>query len=277
MANQNLTQVPPKKLLVVNDIAGVGRCSMAVALPIISCCGVQACPIPTTVFSNHMAFATHYSIDLSSHLKELLAHLNFLPVTFDGICCGFLNSKEQVDILRAYFSTLDRSIPIYLDPVLGDNGKPYQTVTEELVQGLKQLLPYMSLITPNLTEACLLTDTPYSRDFTEQDAEHLCRKLIAAGAKKVVITGIDQRDKIANAFFEDSFQIITRDKVKPSRPGTGDIFFSILSALTLREFPLSDAVNAAVDFVGKCLTSSGGVPILEGVALEHCLHLLSEY
>ena len=117
----NNVNIPPK-LLVINDMTGVGRCSIAVALPVISCCKVQACPIPTAVFSNHLGFASHYSVDLSEHLSEFFAYLNFLPVDFDGVCCGFLNSVGQVANVKTYFSSLDRSIPIFLVPVMGDHG-----------------------------------------------------------------------------------------------------------------------------------------------------------
>lgn len=268
------TNIPPK-LLVINDMAGVGRCSMAVALPVISCCKVQACPIPTAVFSNHLGFSTHYSVDLSGHLPEYLSCLNLLPVTFDGICCGFLNSTKQIADLMEYFSTLESDIPIFFDPVMGDHGKAYQTVTDDFIRKLKQLIPYTTLITPNLTEACLLTSTPCSNDFSDEELKSLLQKLCSMGAKKVIITGIEREDEMINVLFENTFQIIRQKKIIPSRPGTGDIFISIVSALLLRDYSLFDAASHASSFIFECLKASDEIPVLEGVALENCLPLLT--
>lgn len=267
-------QIPPK-LLIINDMAGVGRCSMAVALPVVSCCKVQACPIPTAIFSNHTGFETHYSVDLSSHLPQFLSHLNLLPVSFDGICCGFLNSTEQIEQLKAYFSTLKKEIPIFFDPVMGDHGKAYKTVTLAFIESLKAMLPFTALITPNLTEACLLTDTNYSPDPTDEALVKICQKLQAMGASKIVITGIERKDSVINAIFESSLSLIEQKKITPSRPGTGDIFISIVSALLLREFSLEKAVDTASDFIYQCLEISKDIPSVEGAAIENCLYLLT--
>lgn len=265
----------PPKLLVINDMAGVGRCSMAVALPVISCCKVQACPIPTAVFSNHLGFPTHYSVDLSDHLTNYLEHLNLLPVNFDGILCGFLNSPKQIQDLICYFSSLPSSIPVFLDPVMGDNGKPYHTVTDDFIQKLKSLLPFTELITPNLTEACLLTGTEYLTSFSDSDIKILAHKLQSMGAHQVIITGIEQNGQIATAVLDSSFSIIRQKKEDISRPGTGDIFISIVSALLLRSYTLKDAASIASSFIADCLKVSVDIPVLEGVALENCLEQLT--
>lgn len=270
------THTIPPKLLMINDMAGVGRCSMAVALPVISCCKVQVCPIPTAIFSNHTGFQTHYCVDLSSHLPEFLSHLNLLPVSFDGICCGFLNSTEQMEHLKIYFSSLPNKIPIFFDPVMGDHGKPYRTVTSEFIRSIKDMLPFTALITPNLTEACLLTDTAYTPDISDAELETLCHKLQSLGAEKIVITGIERDEQIVNAVFDTSLSLISKEKITPSRPGTGDIFISIVSALLLRDFALEKAVLAATDFICECLAISTGIPAVEGAAIENCLHLLTE-
>ena len=174
MTVQNMTEQAriscgiPKKIAMINDIAGYGRCSTTVSLPIISAMGVQVCPVPTSVFSNHTGFPVHFMHDCTPILPQYLEKWQELELTFDGIYCGFLGSVEQIGIVRDFLvsqieiqesKALSARPAVILDPVMGDHGKAYRTVTPEHCAQMKELLSLADIITPNITEACLLADT----------------------------------------------------------------------------------------------------------------------
>lgn len=245
----------PKKLLIINDMAGVGRCSMTAALPVVSACKVQACPVPTAIFSNHTGFATYYRRNLSDSLADYFAGLMQLPAEFDGIYCGYLGSKQQLDIIRnyitAYTSTFSKAPLIVLDPVMGDHGRMYTSMTDEFCQGMQEFLCFSDIITPNLTEACLLTNTPYPATTpTLEQLAAICQQLQALGAHRIVITGIADGQLLHNFIYEGptSYDLLSTESQGPGYPGTGDIFASILSALSLRE-----CVDHAATFIGTCI------------------------
>ena len=180
----------PKKIAMINDIAGYGRCSATESIPIISAMKVQVCPVPTSLFSNHTGFPVHFMHDCTPYLRDYLAKWKELGFRFDGIYCGFLGSAEQIGIVQEFLAGWP-DVPFILDPVMGDHGKAYRTVTPEHCEGLKFLLSRAAIITPNITEACLLTDTPYRESGWKRD--ELCllaRQLHAMGPDKVVITGL---------------------------------------------------------------------------------------
>lgn len=268
----------PKKLIVINDMSGFGRCSMTVALPVISACGVQAIPVPTSIFSNHTGFSSWYKYDLTDSMTDYLTQLTRLSIDYDGIYCGYFGSLSQIQIVRNYIQTEKKSRPIklILDPVMGDHGMCYSSITSEFCLELKALLPYADLITPNITEACLLTDTPYKEDsFTEEELLTMCQKLQALGATNIIITGLNYQTHIQNFCYESAhhYSLLSNERAGASRPGTGDLFASIVSAMLLRNHPLSDCVKKASGFISTCIHASdeANVPINEGVIFESFL------
>lgn len=277
----------------INDIAGFGRCSTTVSLPVISVMKVQVCPVPTSVLSNHLGFPLCHFDDYTSHMRDYIKVWNELGLTFDGLYCGFLGNEEQIDIVRE-FVEMFRPPLFLLDPVMGDHGRAYSSITETHVQKMKALLPLADIITPNITEACLLTGTPWKDgEWTMQELSGLCERLadicqqesVSSGeasvgtvsSASIVITGIRQGDSLVNFLWDDGvYTTVSTPIAGASRPGTGDIFASILAADAVRGETLLTSVQKAANFVGLCIAGSekAGTPVQEGVVFEKYLAAL---
>ena len=270
------------RLAMINDIAGFGRCSTTVSLPVISVMKVQVCPVPTSVLSNHLGFPLCHFDDYTSHMRDYIKVWVELGLTFDGLYCGFLGNEEQIDIVREFVEMFRPSL-FLLDPVMGDHGKSYSSITEMHVQKMKELLPLADIITPNITEACLLTGTPWKDgEWTMQELSGLCEKLASLCLKdsvgaSIVITGIRQGDSLVNFLWDDGvYTTVSTPIAGASRPGTGDIFASILAADAVRGETLLTSVQKAANFVGLCIAGSekAGTPVQEGVVFEKYLAAL---
>ncbi len=270
------------RLAMINDIAGFGRCSTTVSLPVISVMKVQVCPVPTSVLSNHLGFPLCHFDDYTSHMRDYIKIWNELGLTFDGLYCGFLGNEEQIDIVQE-FVEMFRPPLFLLDPVMGDHGRAYSSITETHVQKMKELLPLADIITPNITEACLLTGTPWKDgEWTMQELSGLCERLASLCLKdsvsaSIVITGIRQGDFLVNFLWDDGIYTTVASPIAgASRPGTGDIFASILAADAVRGETLLSSVQKAANFVGLCITGSekAGTPVQEGVVFEKYLAAL---
>ena len=293
------------RLAMINDIAGFGRCSTTVSLPVISVMKVQVCPVPTSVLSNHLGFPLCHFDDYTSHMRDYIKVWNELGLTFDGLYCGFLGNEEQINIVRE-FVEMFRSPLFLLDPVMGDHGRAYSSITETHVQKMKELLPLADIITPNITEACLLTGTPWKDgEWTMQELSGLCLKLATlcqtdstlslsehfhdasnsvidtsrtvSRRTSIVITGIRQGDSLVNFLWDDGvYTTVSTPIAGASRPGTGDIFASILAADAVRGETLLSSVQKAANFVGLCIAGSenAGTPVQEGVVFEKYLAAL---
>lgn len=293
------------RLAMINDIAGFGRCSTTVSLPVISVMKVQVCPVPTSVLSNHLGFPLCHFDDYTSHMRDYIKVWNELGLTFDGLYCGFLGNEEQINIVRE-FVEMFRPPLFLLDPVMGDHGRAYSSITETHVQKMKELLPLADIITPNITEACLLTGTPWKDgEWTMQELSGLCLKLATlcqtdstlslsehfhdasnsvidtsrtvSRRTSIVITGIRQGDSLVNFLWDDGvYTTVSTPIAGASRPGTGDIFASILAADAVRGETLLSSVQKAANFVGLCIAGSekAGTPVQEGVVFEKYLAAL---
>lgn len=281
------------RLAMINDIAGFGRCSTTVSLPVISVMKVQVCPVPTSVLSNHLGFPLCHFDDYTCHMRDYIKVWSELGLTFDGLYCGFLGNEEQIDIVRE-FVEMFRPPLFLLDPVMGDHGRAYSSITETHVQKMKALLPLADIITPNITEACLLTGTPWKDgEWTMQELSGLCERLadicqqesVSSGeasvgtvsSASIVITGIRQGDSLVNFLWDDGvYTTVSTTIAGASRPGTGDIFASILAADAVRGETLLTSVQKAANFVGLCITGSekAGTPVQEGVVFEKYLAAL---
>ena len=282
------------RLAMINDIAGFGRCSTTVSLPVISVMKVQVCPVPTSVLSNHLGFPLCHFDDYTSHMRDYIKVWKELGLTFDGLYCGFLGNEEQIDIVREF---VEMFLPplFLLDPVMGDHGRAYSSITETHVQKMKELLPLADIITPNITEACLLTGTPWKDgEWTMQELSGLCERLAdicqqesvtsgeastgtTANGASIVITGIRQGDSLVNFLWDDGvYTTVSTPIAGASRPGTGDIFASILAADAVRGETLLSSVQKAANFVGLCIAGSekAGTPVQEGVVFEKYLAAL---
>ena len=268
------------KIAVINDMSGFGRCSIAVALPVISHMKIQCCPVPTSIFSNHTGFKEFFFEDYTSKMEEYISNWRKIDLRFKGILSGFLGSMEQIDIVRKFIEDFrNEDTTVIIDPVMGENGTPYPTYTEEMCQEMKRLVKYADVLTPNLTEACILTDTAYTPDtFTRRDYYSIINKLAQNGACKIVITGIEMGNYIGNIVYESGGtpHILKQLRAGHVRSGTGDIFSSIIAADAVHKVDFDKSVRKASRFVRDCIsvTEEFDIPPTDGVCFEEILYKL---
>ncbi|MDP4178950.1 MAG: pyridoxamine kinase [Bacillota bacterium] len=266
-----------KRIAVVNDMTGFGRCSIAVALPIISAMKIQCCPLPTAILSAHTGFSSFFFDDYTSHMRDYMNNWKELGLKFDGICTGFLGSKEQIDVVVEFlenFKTKDTIVMV--DPVMGDYGQLYSTYTKEMCNEMKKLIKYADVMTPNLTEACRLLDIPYpSGGVSSEELESIAKELCRKGPSKVVITGLQHEGNIQNFIYETGkpYTIIEIKKIGDDRSGTGDVFSSIVAASIVKGTDIVGAVEKAVNFISKAIkyTAEIETPVEHGICFEEYL------
>ncbi len=265
-----------KKIAVINDFSGFGRCSIAASLPIISAMKIQCCPLPTSIFSNHTGFDSFFYTDYTEHMDAYIDEWVKLGLHFHGILTGFLGSPEQIRIVKRFLELFKKDDNItVIDPVMGDYGKLYPTYSPLLARQMRDLVPYADILTPNLTEACILTETEYSPDMGEEELTELCEKLSAMGPQKIVISGLERGDDLENFIFERGKQpkTIRVHKVGPCRSGTGDVFSSIIAADAVNGVDFVDSVEHASAFIAKVLrrTIELDLPKTDGICFEEFL------
>lgn len=268
-----------KKIAVINDLSGFGRCSIAVELPIISAMKIQCCFVPTAVFSNHTGFPSFFLEDFTDKMGDYTDEWRKLDLHFQGICTGFLGSSRQIAIVTDFLKDFkDKDTVVIVDPVMGDYGKMYPTYSLETCLKMRELIPLADIITPNLTEACILAGIPYEEKWSRKKLLWLAEELSGMGPKKVVITGIIQGEFIANYCYEKGIEprIFRTIRVGTQRSGTGDIFASIIAADAVNDVPFEASVKKAGRFVKKCILKSieMGIPLTDGVCFEEFLHTL---
>ncbi len=272
-----------KKVAAIHDLSGVGRCSLSVILPTMSVMGVQVCPVPTAVLSTHTGGLGNFVFhDLTDYISAALHHYQELKLEFDCIYSGFLGSEAQiahcVDFIKSYPDAL-----AVVDPVMGDQGKPYKTYTDRMCRRMSELACMADLITPNLTEAYMLLKEPYPvSPLTVSEAKRALVKLAGLGPRLVIITGVEMADgKVANLAYDrekSAFWRVDCEYVPISYPGTGDIFASVVVGALLNEDSLPMAVERASRFVELAIktTYGYGTDPRMGVMLESCLFWLTE-
>ena len=265
-----------KKIAVINDFCGFGRCSIAVSLPIISALKIQCCPLPTSIFSNHTGYDSFYYTDYTNHMEAYFKEWKKLGLGFEGILTGFLGSPEQIGIVKRFLQEFRKPNTItVIDPVMGDNGKLYPTYSEGLAKQMVALVPYADILTPNLTEACILTETEYQADISEDALIGMCEKLCAMGTKSVVISGLQRGGDLENFVYEKGKapQIIREHKIGSCRAGTGDVFSSIIAADAVNGLDVAQAVRHASSFIAKTMrrTEEMALPQADGICFEECL------
>lgn len=266
----------------INDLSGFGRCSLTTAISVISAAGVQVCPLPTAILSKHTGFPVFYFSDFTDSMSPYIDNWN--DVEFDGIYSGFLGSSKQINIVENFIEIRKKgSVPpkIIIDPVMGDNGRLYPTYTEEMKDKISILVSHADLATPNITEACFMTGTPYTgENISDNKAEELCKKIFDSGCKNIVLTGIVRENNIINFSFDGNSFFM--DKIcRESRiySGTGDIFASVVCGLMLKGIGIPECVKAAGKFISEAIrnTTEMNAAIKEGVVFEPLLYKLSEY
>jgi len=275
--------MPQKKIALINDVTGFGRCSIAVMAPIVSAMKIQAVTVPTAILSTHTQFPEYYFDDYTPKMRKYIQTYKNLGMTFDAIATGFLGSEEQVDIVIDFFKTFKKNGAFALvDPVMGDYGKLYETYTPTLCEKMKALVHYADILTPNLTELCTLTDVEYgSGEFSDIELAEMCQKLTEQGPEHIVITGIPYNSKqIMNYVYSkgEEPRIVMVDRIGGDRSGTGDVISSIIAGMYLNGHDFYESVKKAADFVSKCLRycEDNNVPTHWGLCFEMYLRDLME-
>ena len=265
-----------KKIAVINDFCGFGRCSIATALPIISAMKIQCCPLPTSVFSNHTGYDSFYYTDFTGHMNAYIEEWKKLNLQFSGILTGFLGSPEQIVIVKHFWEYFKSTETItVIDPVMGDDGALYPTYSPQLAKQMGTLVSYADILTPNLTEACILTQTAYDPNMSHEKLTEICIRLCEMGPQKIVISGLERGEDLENFIFEAGKvpQIITEHKAGPCRAGTGDVFSSIITADAVNGVDFADSVAHASSFIAKALkrTAELNLPEPDGICFEEFL------
>ena len=264
------------RIAAVHDLCGYGKCSLGVAIPVLSAAGVDVCPVPTGLFSSHTAFPGWYMHDTTDILDDYLAAWKGIDVQIDAVYSGFLGAPEQVDIIRDIYSTYPHALRI-VDPVMADHGKVYPTYTPELVAAMAELAQEADILTPNLTEAAIILNREWTgADISEDEARDIISALRERGAKNVVLKGIEHGDGlIHNYAWGDAaeFSETTNAKLPYMLHGTGDLFASTLLAAVMTGRGLAEATAFAADLTADAMVISAKQPNFEarGVSFEPLL------
>lgn len=246
-----------RRIAVINDMTGFGRCSIAASLPILSAMKIQCCPLPTAILSAHTGFPNFFLKDFTPYMKEYMEHWKFLDLEFDGIATGFLGSKEQISEVINFFQLFKTEKNLVLvDPVMGDYGRLYSSYTEEMCNEMKRLVPYADILTPNLTEACRLLDIPYDQaDISSAGLLKICKDLSDMGPGKIALTGLQSEGEITNFLYERgrTWKKVLVEKIGKDRSGTGDVFSSVLFGDMINGKDFFSAGKKAADFITKAI------------------------
>lgn len=265
------------RVAAIHDISGFGKCSLTVALPILSAAGIEVSAIPTAVLSSHTGGLPGYTYrDLTSDMPGFTKQWKELGLDFDALYSGFLGSYEQIAIVSNIFDAFKTKTNfIMVDPVMADNGVLYQTFTPEMATGMARLCSKADLIVPNFTEAAFLLGEAYREGpYTREYVEDLLRRLSALGPTQVVITGVWFSAELLGAVgynsITDNVSYSFSQKIKGSYHGTGDIFASALLSGILNQMELDNAIQLATDYTAGSIrrTKDAGTDVRFGVNFE---------
>ena len=282
-----------KRIALINDLSGLGKCSLTAAIPVISAMGLQACPLPTAVLSAQTGFEGYYFDDYTDRMNRITDHWDEMKMTFDGIASGYLGNAGQIENLLYFLDKFHGADTIFLaDPVMGDNGKRIRSFSQELLQTMRKLTKKADVITPNLTEMCLLSGADYETLFAHSvDEDYLSRiaetaRKLFAGAERlqtIIVTGIVTRkaeeEYIGNlvvpasdnrySYFETAYN-------GRSFSGTGDLFASVVIGALVKGQSAEAAVQLAMKFLQPAIEDAmrEKVPRDHGVCFEKYLKFL---
>lgn len=274
-----------KRIAVINDLSGMGKCSLTAAIPVISVMGVQACPLPTAILSNQTGYDSYYCDDYTKHMDAYAEEWKKMNLTFDGIYTGYLGSEAQVEKILSFIKHFRRPETILLvDPVMGDSGQPYDVFTPGLGEQMRKLAFHADIITPNLTELCILTDTDYTElmesvdrpDFLDKIAK-IGKPLLEKGIQAIIVTGIGYEHKLYNLVVErDEVHTVASEIHGGSYSGTGDLLASIVCAGMVQGRTALDCVKLAAKFLEAALieTVDENIPRNDGINFEPYLNML---
>ncbi|MBO7289533.1 MAG: pyridoxamine kinase [Clostridia bacterium] len=270
-----------RRIAAINDLSGGCRCSLTAALPIISALGIQCCVLPTAILSNHTGFKSFFFDDYTDKMNKFSCEWQKMNLKFDCIYSGFLGSHKQIEEVLNFidkFKTV--STKIVIDPVMGDNGEIYSTYSKEMCDDMKLLVSKADIVTPNITEACSLSDTKYSGETLPEEALfEMAEKISRLGAKNVIITGHRSKTMVANFVYSAGECKSFKTPVVPKYfSGTGDVFASVIASLTCLGYDVFKATEFAAKFVHKAASMSYclGLDVNDGICFEKILGDLTD-
>ncbi len=266
-----------KKALAIHDVSCIGRCSLTVALPILSCAGIETCVLPTAVLSTQTGGMTGFTFrDLTDEMRPITAHWKALGQSFDIIYTGYLGSLAQAKMVEQIIREFKRpDALVVVDPVMADNGEYYSLMTPDFAEEMRALCRCADIITPNLTEAAFLLEQPYDPHPTRETVDALLRALVERfGVKKAVVTGISFDNETLGAAAIDSatgtVSYAFTECIRAVFHGTGDVFCSTLICAVAVGKPIAKAVRIAMNFTQRAIqrTLKAGTDLRFGVQFE---------
>lgn len=271
-----------KKIAVINDLSGFGRCSLTAALPVISALGIECCPLPTAILSNQTGYPSFFCTDYTENLTSYIDEWKKLGVKFDGILTGYLASEKQAEIIGNFIEEFaDNETLVFVDPVMADDGVLYDTYNADLCEKVKKLTEKANIITPNLTELCILCGADYEKISKENNTEkiaELSRSLLNNKLNNVIVTGVKKENEIHNIIVEkDGTSVVKSRLLDGSYSGTGDLFSSVVCGAMVTGKSVYDAVKLAAEFIKKSIENTPTVKAYnpDGVNFQTELEMLT--
>lgn len=272
-----------KKILIANDLPGIGKVALSPAIPIFACCQIETMLLPTVLLSSHTGGFKNIAIaEQTEFMRQSLFQWENLELKPDAVLTGYFRNPEQIELMVDTIEKLPASTKLFVDPIMADNGKLYSGFTAEHVEAMRKLIQQADVIYPNITEACLLTDTPYptgkiTMDFTRE----LAKKLAALGPEHIIITGCPDSEEFTGVQLytkeTDAFFDYYKTKYPHHFYGTGDTLAALATACILQEMSIEDALSFTLKFIDEVLQLSSQQPeqIPFGLPIEKKLGMLT--
>ena len=268
-----------KRIVTIQDISCFGKCSITVALPLISAMGTECAILPTSVLSTHTGGFSDFTFrDLSEDMPKISKHWQKCNIKFDTIYTGYLGTKKQIDYVIDFINAFGKEALIFIDPAMADKGQLYSGFDAAFPSHMAKLCSVADITVPNITEACLLTETEYKENYDEKYIKGLAKSVCALGAKNVVITGVSYEKSTQGVYFysaEKEFSYFS-ENVPMSFHGTGDIFASVLAGALTDKISIEKSLKIAVDFTVECIKHT--LPEVQnhryGTKFEECIPFL---
>ena len=277
--NTRIRQIPPK-VAAISDLSCFGRCSITVVLPILAAMGIQCCPVPTAIYTNHTGYPSFARTDFTEYLDDFIREWQKLNLRFDAISIGFLANMGQIAFVRCFLEAFrDDKTLVALDPIMGDDGSLYSGYGQDTAQAMRDILPLADIVTPNLTEACILAGRKYNPSPSEEELADICGGMASGALRNIVITGIRRSEMLVNYVHvrDEAPVMISERKIGGERCGTGDVFNAVMLGAFLNGHAFPDAVRVGAAFTSKAVarTISLNIPEPDGLAFEGILGELS--
>ena len=276
-----------KRIAVIGDLSGFGRCSLTASIPVISSLGIECCPFPTAVLSAQTGYRSYHFIDLTNEFTAYENEWQKMGYSFDGILTGYIASPAQADLISSFIKKFKtKNTVLVVDPVMADDGEIYGTYSKELCEKVAEIAKLADIITPNLSELCILADVNYADIIEKSEDENyidficlIAEKLITKTLKSVIVTGVRYKGEIYNILCEKDKCCYVKSQIfGGSYSGTGDLFASVIAAKAVQGVPLKNAVNTASKFIEKSVEStfSEGTNRNDGINFQYFLEVLKD-